>query len=163
MQMKRRYRPRKRKAKQLAREVGERFGGDAGRLLEAGVEILELDDGREIILAGGKGILIRTPEGLLPTLMAVDVVPLRRVAVDMGAVPHVANGADIMVPGIVSAQADIKAGEVVVVVDERHGKPLAVGLALLPGPKMSGQKGKAVKNLHHVGDKAWQLLQERVK
>lgn len=124
---------------------------------------MELEDGREIILTGGRGVLFRAPEGFFPVLTALDLVPLRRVVVDMGAVPHVANGADIMAPGVVSADLEIKAEETVVVVDERHGKPLAVGLALHPGAELKGPKGKAVKNLHHVGDEVWGLLQEKVK
>jgi PUA domain protein len=98
---------------------------------------------------------------LFPTLKMVDLIQLKRVAVDMGAVPHVVNGADVMSPGIVSADPEIKAGDVVVVVDERHGKPLAIGLALLDGSAMRAPKGKAVKNIHHVGDEIWRLLEAR--
>ena len=160
--MKRRYWLRKDDAKQLAHEA-EKFGSDINKLLEGGVELLELSDDKVIILAGGKWLFIRSQEGLFPTLHAVELLRLRRVVIDMGAVPHIANGADIMGPGVVSADAEIKAGDAVAVVDERHGKPLAIGLALVPGMSMRAPKGKVIKNIHYVGDEVWQFLQEKVK
>jgi len=108
-------------------------------------------------------LFIRSRDGLFPTLHAVDLLQLRRVVIDMGAVPHVAKGADVMGPGVVSADVEIKAGNAVAVVDERHGKPLAIGLALVPGTEMRAPKGKVVKNIHYVGDEVWQFLQEKVK
>ena len=161
MQVKRRYRLRKDEVKRLVRETAEKFGEATGKLVEEGIEVLELEDGREIILAGGRGILFRAPSGLFPTLAATDVIQLRRVLVNMGAVPHVTNGADVMAPGVISADPEIKAGEVVVVVDERHRKSLAIGLALLPGTGMKGPSGKVVKNLHHVGDEVWRAIREK--
>jgi len=44
-----------------------------------------------------------------------------------------------------------------VIVEERHNKPLAVGVALIPGPEMRGT-GKAVKSVHHVGDELWEMV-----
>jgi PUA domain protein len=160
--MKRRYWLRKDETKLLAHEV-EKFGGDVSKLLEKGVELLELGDDKKIVLAGGKGLFIRSRDGLFPTLHAVDLLQLQRVVIDMGAVPHIANGANVMGPGVVSADAEIKARDAVVVVDERHKKPLAIGLALVPGTKMRAPRGKVVKNIHYVGDEVWQFLQEKVK
>lgn len=74
--------------------------------------------------------------------------------VDAGAVPFIANGADVMGPGIVYADPDIMAGDLVVILEERHKKPLAVGRALRSGQEMKGE-GKAVKSIHHVGDRLW--------
>ncbi len=81
----------------------------------------------------------------------------RFVTVDMGAVSYVYNGADIMTPGIVDADKDIKEGDLVWIRDERNNQPLAVGQALLSGDDMvKMNKGKAVKSIHYVGDKLWQ-------
>lgn len=80
---------------------------------------------------------------------------LRYVTVDMGAVKFVANGADIMAPGIVEADPAVQAGDFVWIRDERNKQPLAVGRALVPGSAMVRGKGKAVKSLHHLGDKLW--------
>jgi len=78
--------------------------------------------------------------------------------VDAGAVRFVVNGADIMNPGIVNADPEIAPGDLVVVVEERYRKPLAVGRALIPGTEMKGE-GKAVKSMHHVGDLIWKGLE----
>jgi PUA-domain protein len=81
----------------------------------------------------------------------------RAVTVDMGAVRFVTNGADVMGPGIVEADAGIKEGDWVWVRDERNRKPLAVGKALVAGPAMVKGKGKCVKSVHYLGDKLWGL------
>ncbi|MEM0493525.1 MAG: RNA-binding protein [Candidatus Thermoplasmatota archaeon] len=82
-----------------------------------------------------------------------------RVVVDMGAVKYIANGADIMAPGITCADEDIKEEDEVWICDERNKKPLAIGIALRSGPEMlSNRNGKAVKNIHHVGDRLWNLI-----
>jgi len=155
MSVKRRYYLRKASAKRLGAELVEKFGGAALGLLKGALELVEIEDGREVLLAGGKPLLLRTPDGLFPTLYSIDEIQLKRVIVDMGAVPHIASGADIMAPGIVSADEDILPGDGVVIVDEKHGKPLAIGLALVAGASMKAPKGRAIKNLHHVGDEVW--------
>lgn len=162
MQIKRRYHVRKALLKQLAQKVVEKFGKNTAELLKGAIEVVELGEGRETILVGGEALLFRLNDEIFPTLKSLDRIPLKRVVVDMGAVPHVANGADIMAPGVVSADEEITLGESVAIVDERHGKPIAVGQALVPGVKMRGQKGKVIKNLHHVGDEVWGFTQ-RVK
>jgi PUA domain protein len=82
----------------------------------------------------------------------------RRVKVDAGAIPYVVNGADVMRPGIVGVSVDVKAKEPVQIVDERHGKPLAIGVALFDSPAiLESSSGKMCKNVHHVGDELWGL------
>jgi len=157
MPPKRRYHARKALLKQLTREVVEKFGEPTAELLKGAIEVLELEEGRELILAGGEALLFRLSDGIFPTLKSLDRIPLKRVVVDMGAVPHVANGADVMAPGVVSADGEVASGEGVVIVDERHGKPIAVGQALVPGAEMRGPRGKVIKNLHHVGDEMWRF------
>ena len=84
----------------------------------------------------------------------------RFVTVDMGAVKFVANGADVMAPGIVEADPALQEGDWCWVRDERNKQPLAVGRALVPGPAMARGRGKAVKSLHHLGDKLWNVQEE---
>lgn len=81
----------------------------------------------------------------------------RFVTVDMGAVKFVANGADIMAPGIVAADPALQPGDWCWVKDEKNGQPLAVGKAIVPGTAMVRGKGKAVKSVHYLGDKVWGL------
>ena len=153
----RRYRLRKDELKNLVQDAEGKFGDAIAGAIDKEVEILGPETGIELIIGGGKAIFFRKNGELFPTLNIVDVIKIRRVVVDMGAVPYVVNGADVMGPGVVSAYHEIKKGDVVVVVDERHGKSLAIGLALLAGDEMK-VKGKVVKNMHHVGDNIWQLL-----
>ena len=80
------------------------------------------------------------------------------VTVDMGAVPFVTKGADIMGPGIVDADPAVRPDDLVWVKDINNGVPLAVGVALVSGEEMRERSpGKAIKNLHHVSDKLWKL------
>ncbi len=90
---------------------------------------------------------------------ALELKPRKNlVTVDTGAVRFVRNGADVMSPGIVAADDSIKPSDPVIVVEERHKKPLAIGTALISGPEMvQSTKGKAVKIVHHVGDMIWDL------
>jgi len=81
------------------------------------------------------------------------------VVVDMGAIKFITNGADVMAPGIVDADKNINENDQVWICDERHHKPLAVGIASMSGEKMiSEKKGKAIKVVHYVGDEVWNLI-----
>jgi len=81
---------------------------------------------------------------------------LKKVTVDMGAVKFVANGADVMRPGITMFDEGIRKNECVVVVDETHNKPLAVAQALFSAEEMREKdSGKVLKTVHFVGDKIW--------
>jgi len=78
------------------------------------------------------------------------------VVVDMGAVKFVANGADVMAPGIVDAERSISKFDPVWICDEKHRKPLAVGIAIMNSEEMINKnKGKAVRIIHYVGDDIW--------
>ena len=81
------------------------------------------------------------------------------VTVDMGAVRHVLNGANIFAAGVVDADPKIEENSVVYVRDEKYLKPLAVGIALISGKEMIYSKeGMAVKILHYYGDKISKIL-----
>ena len=42
------------------------------------------------------------------------------------------------------------------IIDETHGKKLAVGIALFASNEMNSlNSGKVIKNLHYVGDEIW--------
>ena len=94
------------------------------------------------------------------TLQGLNVYKPRekRVVVDMGAVGFVTKGADVMAPGIVDSDENISEGDHVWICDERHLKPIAVGVALMNGIDMkSNNKGKSVQVIHYVGDMIWHL------
>jgi PUA-domain protein len=81
---------------------------------------------------------------------------LREVVVDMGAVKFISNGADVMRPGVTSADPLITQGEAIRVVDLKNKVVLAIGKSLFSGEALMLEKGgKVVLSLHHVGDKIW--------
>lgn len=147
--------------KELSSDLVKRFGKAAPEVLRGTVELMELEDGHKVILADGKPFLLKTVDGLFPTLASIDQIPLKHVTINMGAVPHVVAGADIMAPGVVAADESIAPGDSVVIVDERHCKPIAIGLALVGSASIKAPKGRVVKNLHYVGDAVWQLSSTR--
>jgi PUA domain protein len=82
----------------------------------------------------------------------------------MGAVPYVCNGADVMAPGIVRVEGDFSKGTIVLVVDEKHGKPLALGEILYDAENAkSVRQGVVVKNVHWVSDKIWNFAKALVE
>ena len=81
------------------------------------------------------------------------------VIVDKGAVKFLANGADVMVPGIVDADRDVKEGDPVWVKEETHGKAISVGISMMNGNDLVElQKGRGVKSIHWIGDKIWKFI-----
>jgi PUA domain protein len=122
------------------------------------MELIELESGEKLYFQEGKPILIELKGKLMPSLAMppalLETIP--KVVVDMGAVPFVANGADIMAPGIRSVSEGAKPGDVVLIVDEKYSKGLAVGILLMSREEiLSKKKGKAAKSVHHVGDEIW--------
>ena len=94
---------------------------------------------------------------LVPTLhLLLQNNFLKKVEINMGAVPFIAKGADLMRPGIVGVDPGVEQGTMVAIVDETHNKPVAVGESLFSKEEMETMKvGKMVLNVHHVGDKVW--------
>ena len=79
------------------------------------------------------------------------------VQVDMGAIPFICNGANVMAAGINDVSPEISKGQFVWIREENHHKPLGVGRALLDGKEILESKhGKAIKALHYIGDKIWE-------
>lgn len=116
----------------------------------------------EIFIINGKPALARFDNMLLPTLAFDKILPhLPKIIVDMGAVPHVCNGADVMVPGIVRIDGDFDENDILLIADERYEKPLAIAIALFNSQHVRTlTQGKVVKNIHYVGDKLWNLLKK---
>lgn len=121
------------------------------------IEYLESDP-HSFILINGEPNIILINDKPFPTLKALlsNDIECKTVTVDMGAIKFVTNGADIMSPGIVAASENIEPDEIVLIVDETHKKPLAIGISLLKGEEMvNNSSGKAIKTIHFVGDSIW--------
>lgn len=111
-----------------------------------------------MILVDNEPLLMFVDETPFPTLNGALKANIKSkyVVVDMGAVKFMAKGADAMSPGITEADPNIKEGDLVVILDENHHKPLAVGRSLISGPEMvENNQGKAVKTIHFIGDEIW--------
>ncbi len=123
------------------------------------VELESVKDA-EIIFVDDEPVAIRKDSELVPALVnALAVSRLPRVVVDMGAVPHVVGGADIMAPGIRKVEGEFSQGQLLVVVDEKHGKHISIGMSLVNSAFLRTMKhGKAVANLHYVGDPVWEVI-----
>ena len=103
---------------------------------------------------------INNEEVIIPTLKLLQTSQnlLKHITIDMGAIKFVVGGADIMRPGITKVQEEIETSQPIGIVDETHGKSIAVGIALLNSKEMQTQeKGKSIKNIHFVGDDIWKI------
>jgi PUA-domain protein len=119
----------------------------------------DVEDGTTVYLLDGEALLARREGILFPTLIHPGLDELPSIVVDMGAIPYVCNGADVMAPGIVEVRGVFSEGGLVVIRDVTHGKALSVGVSLASSEEMREmRKGKALRNLHHVGDKIWQAI-----
>ncbi|WP_338739898.1 RNA-binding protein [Haloplanus salilacus] len=111
-----------------------------------------------VLVDGDPQVFVVDDESFLTVRGANAYPPERRVVtVDAGAVQFVSDGADVMRPGIVDADEVIDPGDLIVVVEETHGKALAVGRALEPGADLPGESGKVVESVHHVGDDLYEF------
>jgi PUA-domain protein len=156
-----RYFLKEKATRQLLLELSQKFNVDTEQLFgpKPHIELAETQIA-EILLINRKPLFARVNENILPTLIFNEVFSLfPKIVVDMGAVPYVCNGADLMVPGVVQINGDFNTNDFVLIVDERHGKPLAIGVALFDSHVMRKMKrGKIVRNIHYVGDKLWKVL-----
>ena len=120
---------------------------------------VELYENKEkLIIKDNQPVFFYAGQGLTPTLHAIlkDNF-LKIVTIDMPAVKFIANGADVMRPGIVDLD-DFAENEIVSIVDEKNKKPLAIGQALFSSEQIkSMQSGKVIKNIHYVGDRIWTI------
>lgn len=147
----------------LLNQATESLGTDIGKLLpqKINIEVVETRDLR-LYLANDRPVLVETEARLIPTLLFSEFFSIApKAVVDMGAVPYVCKGANIMRPGIRRFEGQFIKGSYVYVSDEKHGKPIAVGVALFD--KEEAEKaiqGPVVQNLHYVGDFIWNSIKK---
>ena len=142
-------------------------------LRKSGIRELE----EKFSLAIAKGDEVRLDDGVSPNLLIINGTPAyffhgdqwvptlkhvqqsgyaKKITVDMGAIPYLIKGAHVMRPGIKKVDASIEARDVVLIIDEKFGKGIAVGKADFPAEDILRMgKGKCVTILHYVGDKVW--------
>lgn len=141
----------------MLKELVSTFGEELSYLEDKTLEKITLEE-YALILVDGKPLLFEIEGHLFPTVRGALEMGLQKriVTVDKGAIRFVSNGADIMAPGVAAADPEIKKGDFVIIVEETHQKPLAIGKAIMEGPEMvEATSGKAIKSIIHVGDKLW--------
>jgi len=157
----RRYPLKAKEAKQIIEEASKKLRMDLEQLFgaKANVEVVESNVG-EIYLIEEKPILFKSGDTILPTLLFSEFTnKAPKIVVDMGAIPYVCKGATVMAPGIVRIEGEFGKGNLVLVVDMKHGKALAVGESLLDAEiAKNTKKGPIVKTLHYVSDKIWDYI-----
>ena len=156
IRIKKRGRLREKEIKTLSEDISKKVGVQVFTLNDT-IDKAESSDfdvifvNNEILALVISGKAFLTVKGLLKYNP-----PKSYVTVDMGAVPFVVKGADIMSPGIVDADKEIKPGDFVWVRDVKNLRALAIGEAMITGEEMLQKKpGKAIKSIHYVGDKLW--------
>ena len=116
----------------------------------------------KIVLINGKPFFFINDGHYIPTLKLIfdktTSLGLNYITVDKGAISFVIKGADIMRPGITKIDEGISIGDIVIIIDETHSKPLAIGKSLMDSDNLkSSTSGKVIKNLHYVGDEIWNI------
>jgi PUA domain protein len=151
------------KRKVLGRRDVRHLKEEAGSLLGSvdtnAVSQAMLEDGSTVYIFFKKVILAKKNGILYPTLINSVIDGLPSALVDMGAIPYVCNGADVMAPGIMDIEGEFEKDGLLVIRDVKHKKALGIGAALYSSEEMRGlKKGKAILNLHYVGDKIWSSI-----
>jgi PUA domain protein len=123
---------------------------------------VEPADGVVFILLDGGLVFVRTGGVYFPFLGSRQSLSLFPSAtVDVGAVKFLLNGADVMRPGVKRFDMWGERGRLVVVKEEEKGRAVAVGSSLVSSSEMeSMSKGPCLKNIHHVGDRYWELYKQ---
>jgi PUA domain protein len=162
----RRYSLKSKESKRLLVKISKRLNFEPETFFgsKPKIEIVEFDAGK-IYLIQEKPFFFQCKDLVNPTLLFSEFLDrLPQVVVDMGAVPYVCKGANIMVPGIVRLDTDFEEKKLVVIVDEKHSKDLALGLSLFSSAEIQDKKkGIVIKNIHFVSDKFWNLAKKLVQ
>jgi PUA domain protein len=152
----------KKELKDLLKISREVFKCSVEKLSEGYIVFIE-DAGAAVYIADKIPIMVelKTREKLLAIhLLNRGMCEIPYVTVDQGAVPRILNGADVMAPGIIEL-SHFPQGALVGVREPQRKAFIAVGRALMSSEEISSVKrGKAIKSLHHVGDKIWEGIIE---
>ena len=159
----RRYFLKEKESRELLERASHRFRVSLKQVFgeKTSVEVVETEFG-EVCLISGKPVLVVTEAAVYPTLVSKELFEMfPRIVVDMGAVPFVCKGANIMAPGIRRFEGSFAKGDIVFVVDEKHGKPIALGEATYDVEEAKIIKqGMVIENIHYVGDSVWELIKD---
>jgi PUA-domain protein len=150
-------------AKALLDKGSGRLKADLRQILagKPSIEVVRAEIGK-IFLVNGRPLFFEAEGILCPTLFFSELLErMPKAIVDMGAIPYLCKGADVMAPGIRRLEGSFSKGDIVAVVDEKHRKAVAIGEAMLHSEEaLKVNRGVVVKNIHFVSDKAWNRMKE---
>ncbi|MHA1884459.1 MAG: DUF1947 domain-containing protein [Promethearchaeota archaeon] len=127
---------------------------------KSNVELILTESGDTLYAVNNELKLWKSKDGYIPvlTLLLKKHVDLKTIVVDFGAIRYVANGADVMRPGITKIDPTIEKGDIVQIIEETKERALAVGKAMFDGPEMQKKEsGKVVENIHTIQDAIWEF------
>jgi len=124
------------------------------------IQVIEVEE-NNCVLTTSDFFAVKVEKNILPLLTNENVLnSFPSVTIDMGAIRFICNGANVMRPGIVSTD-EFNKDDIVVVKDNKHGKYLAVGIALVASKEVQTMlKGQVINNMHYVSDKFWKSYKE---
>ena len=142
--------------KKILKEFNKKYGTEiTGKNIEKATI-----NGRTIYFIDEKPLILEADCVFIPTLIYTSIFNrLPSITIDMGAIPFLCKGADVMIPGIRDAPLPLRKDVTTIILDESHKKPIAVGITIMNLLNLQG-KGKAIRNLHYVGDKVWRAIKE---
>lgn len=149
----------KKEKKLLLEELEQEYGERISSYFEISVPLEEVktDEGY-LLVKNSKVWFFYINEKILPSIyfMRETGFDLPEVIVDIGAIKFITNGADVMFPGIVAFDKEIKKGTKVVIKEEKANTIIGVGVSIIDSKNFSkSKKGKAINLLHHLKDKVW--------
>ncbi|NHJ02859.1 MAG: hypothetical protein EAX86_12050 [Candidatus Heimdallarchaeota archaeon] len=116
------------------------------------------NDGKIFLLNRSKEVLFfKSDRYFLPSIQFLrdhQETEFPSVSVDQGAVRHVLNGADIFSQGITSINKQFDKDSYVIVRNPQNAI-IAIGKSLLTSEEILEAKGKALLNVHYLGDAIW--------
>lgn len=129
---------------------------------EFGINIKEtrfeiLKDKIDLLLSNKKAIGFYHNQKLYPSLHTIFEynIELPKVYLDLGAIPFITKGADLMAPGIKDLDIFGK-NTLVILCDAIHKKALALGISGFNSEEIKAmEKGKVIKTIHYVSDNIW--------
>jgi PUA-domain protein len=161
--MSRRYFLRRKERKPFSDKVSGKLGINLNKIFGSRpqIEVIETPQNR-VYMVDGHPVIAESDDELFPTLLFKEyILALPKAVVDMGAVPYVCNGADVMAPGVVEIQGQFEKESLIVILDEKNRKPLAIVKAVFDSEtSRQTRKGNLFRNLHFVGDEIWNTAKE---
>lgn len=161
----RRHRLKKKEVKKILEGVAASLGNiDLTHLMDS-MEKVKISPQDEAFLIDEIPVFINCNGNIFPTLMNKEILcKLPTITVDMGAVPNLCNGADLMAPGVVNLSGEFQVEAITVVVDEKFSKPIALVKTLYSSNDfLEKNQGKVARNIHFVGDKFWKIFKHMKK